>query len=254
VTSYFYSKYLIPLSITINLTTNLSAETINVSDLKPNGVSIIGYQHTLDLKVIRLETTLPNVSPQELEEVKNQLDALNKVEVISLQLDRQILPYLNIFASIGKLNDITTVDFKRINPFIPNLITEDKGVIYGVGATLLHQRGKFIGSLQYLHSRIDFNNNDGEIIVNSLVPTLGYQTRYGLFNTSLLYQKMSGQYSGTLTAPIVGDIAVNIKTKNKNPMQFTAGYARYLTNDIYLLANIGLNGHKQFHFQLNKRF
>ncbi|QLQ31450.1 MAG: hypothetical protein HZT40_07355 [Candidatus Thiothrix singaporensis] len=80
------------------------------------------------------------------------------------------------------------------------------------------------------------------------------QTGYGVFNASLVYQAVKATYSGTVSAPFIGEVPVTVDTENKDDLQVMAGWYGQLGKDLYLNTNVGLNGQRQFQLQLNKRF
>ncbi len=230
------------------------AQADPLAEFKPNGISLEWYQHELDLDITQVNTSLPGVSAEQLNAIKGQLRTLNDVEVISLRLDRQIRPYLNIFGSIGKVTDTTRIEFSRLSPLISDMEVGNNGTAYTVGATLERHYGDLITSLQYIYSRIDLDNNSEDIVVNTVVPTLGYQTQFGTFSASLAYQAFDAVYSGTVTAPIVGDVPVEVTAENSDNFQLLAGYKTRVAKDLYINTKVGLNGQKQLYLQLNKRF
>jgi hypothetical protein len=236
------------------LSISFSTEARSLPEFKPNGISLEWYQHELDLGITQVNTPLLSISAQQLETIKRRLKTLNEIEVVSVRLDRQLRPYLNIFGSIGKVTDVTTVDFSRLNSLFSDLVVDNNGTAYTMGATLKRHHGHWLTSIQYIHSRIHRDNNSEEIVVNTVVPTLGYQTHLGTFSTSLAYQGFKAVYSGIVTVPIVGDVPVEVTTENSDHLQLLAGYHTQIVKDLYINMNVGLNGQKQIHLQLNKRF
>lgn len=231
-----------------------TAETLPLFETKSTGISLEWHQHELDLEVLDIDTNIPGVTNALIDSVKGQLNTNNDVEVINLRLDHQFHPNLNVFGAIGKVTDRTQTSFSSLAPGLSDLIVDNDGVAYTIGATLIHKYNQFVASVMIAHSRIDQDNNPDDIKVNAAIPSLGFQTRYGIFSASLLYQAIEASYSGTVTAPLVGEVPVTIETENEDEIQIMAGYQTQLAKKLYLNANIGLNGQNQFQILINKRF
>lgn len=232
----------------------VSAETETFTDLKPTGISLEWYQHELDLKVTDIKTNLPGITSAMVDSVKGNLDTTDNVKLVNVRLDYQLRPYLNVYGAIGKITDNTRVDFSRLGLGVSDLVVDSKGTAYTAGAILVGKRGKWLPALQYIHSNIDLEGNASDITLDALIPSLGVQTKYGVFDASLVYQALKADYSGTVSAPFVGEVPLTVSAENKNDLQVMAGWHTQVAKDLYLHTNVGLNGHQQFQFMLNKRF
>lgn len=229
------------------------AESIAFPDMKPTGISVEWYQHELDLNVTQIQATIPGINPADLDAIKGQLNSLNKAKVVNLRLDRQINPNFNIYGAIGKVTDTTSVGFSGLNPALSDMVLDKEGTAYTVGGTFTKNVGKVLASIQFLHSRIDFDD-DAEVTVSTAIPAIGLPTSIGVVNFSVAYQAIEADYSGTITAPVVGAIPVNVKTENADKVQALIGLNSRIAKDLYVTANVGLNGQEQVQLQINKRF
>ena len=197
---------------------------------------------------------MPGVSEAVLDSMAAQLKTRNNLELVNLRLDYQTLPWLNVYGSVGKITDETEVDFSATLPGVSRMNVDNGGTAYTIGARTNHKFGHLLTSINMAHSRLDLDNNSETVTVTSLVPSIGLQTDYGNFSGSLVYQAVEASYSGSINAPIVGEIPVTVQTENKDEFQIMAGWQLPLANDFYINADLGLNGEKQFLLQLNKRF
>lgn len=238
----------------LSIVSTASAETETFSDLKPTGISVEWYQHKLDMKVTDIEINIPGITDELLDSIKGRLKSTDDVELINLKLDYQLRPYLNVYSAVGKITDSSRVDFSGLGIGISDLVIDNEGTAYTVGAILVGQYGRVLPSLHLAHSQIDLDGNSENIVINALVPAVGWQTDYGVLNASLVYQAVDAAYSGTVTAPVIGKVPARVNAENNNDLQIMAGWLTRLDNDLYLNANIGLNGQKQFQLQINKRF
>lgn len=230
------------------------AEKDLLAELKPVGVSLEWYQHELDMNVTGIDLNIPGITDEIVDSVKGQLNSTDKVELLNLKLDYQVRPYLNVYGAIGKVTDNNRVGFSDLGVGISDLEVENDGTAYTTGAVIVGRYGQLLPSLHLAHSRIDLDNNDEDIKVTAAVPSLGWQTDYGIFSASLLYQKIDAAYTGTVTAPVVGEVPVTVYAENDKELQLAIGWLNHLGKDFYLNASAGLNGQQQFQIQLNKRF
>lgn len=222
--------------------------------LKKTGVSIDLYHQTLDLKVTDIKANIPGISPELLDTFKPQLNTNNSLDVYGLRLDYQLTPFMNIFGSLGKVEENTSVDFSTINAALSDLIIEQKGTVYSVGGAYTKHFDPLFASVSVIHSRIDLDDNPHYIKVSGLIPTVGMKTRLGILTGSLLYQEVDAVFSGEITAPFVGAVPVEVSATNDNDVQVLAGLRTRLARDFYLNASAGLNGQEHYQIQLNKRF
>lgn len=230
------------------------ANTRDFSTPKPTGISLEWYQHELDMDVTHIYTNIPGIPATALNNIKSRLNTSDQTSLLNLRLDHQIQPYLNVFGAVGKITNTSRVNFSGLGLGTSDLTANNEGTAYTLGATLSAQRGSWIATLKALHSTIDLDNSAGNIRVNALFPSLGVQTDHGTFSTSLIYQAIEASYYGTVDVPLLGAVPTSVDVKNNDKIQITLGWTNEVSKDLYLDANVGLNGQEQFQLQLNKRF
>lgn len=224
----------------------------NMSKFKKNGVSVEWYQHELDLKITDID--FPGMTQEQMNTLKGQLESSNEVEAINLRMDHQVNTHLNLYGSIGKITEKTKVNFSGLGMGMSDLVVDNKGTTYTIGANLTGKYHRFIPSLHYMHSRIDLNNSANIIKVHSVVPSLGMKTKYGLIKAGLIYQDIDAEYSGTISTPLVNDVPVYVSTENKDRINIMGGLNTRLSRDFYLDTQLALDGRKKIQIQINKRF
>lgn len=253
------NKYLLAKSISIAFIIISAIQTSQASDgnphvLKKTGISVDLYRQTLDLKVTDIKANVPGVTPELLNTFKPQLNTSNSIDVYGLRLDYQLTPSFNIFGSLGKVEENTTVNFSNINAALSDLVIEQKGTVYSVGGVYTKNFDPLFASVRVVHSRINLDDNPHDIKVSGLIPTVGIKTRIGILTGSLLYQEVDAVFAGEITAPFVGAVPVEVSATNDNDIQVMAGLRTRLARDFYLNASAGLNGQEHYQIQLNKRF
>lgn len=233
----------------------VSLATADLPDLKPVGISLDLYHQSLDLDVdsIKADSRL-GLTPEMLEAFTPQLNTSNEIDFYGLRLDYQITPSFNLFGSIGKAEEKTTVDFSNVNPALSDLSLDKKGNIYSVGATYTKNFSPLIASVTLTHSLIDLDDNPHDITVSGIIPSLGYKTRIGVITGNLIYQEVDAVLSGEITAPFVGAVPIEVNASSDGEIKVVLGLQTRLANDFYLNANAGVGGHEQYQIQLNKRF
>ena len=231
-----------------------SHASTDLPTLKPTGISIDLYRQKLDLNVDNIEASIPGVTPEMLDVFEPQLNTTNDIDVYSLRLDYQFTPSFNLFGSLGKVKEQTTVEFSDINPALSNLSLDKQGYVYSVGAVYSKNFAPMFASVTVMHSIIDLDDNPHDIKVSGLIPSLGINTRIGQLTGSLLYQEIEAVFTGEITAPFVGPVPVEVSASNDNDIQLLLGLRTQLARDLYLNASAGVNGQEHYQVQLNKRF
>lgn len=237
------------LSLTLISTSSTAADS-----LKSTGLTLEWYQQALDLDVLKLEIPNLGLPDSALNSVRKQLKTTDTLKILNVRLDYQLHPYMNLFGGVGKVTDVARVDFSGLGNNLSDLVIDNRGYALSLGATFSRKYGPWRPTLHFVHSRLRHEGSQEDIIIDGLVPTLGLETRYGEFSTSLVYQAVEATFAGTVTAPIIGDVPVKVLAENKNELLFMAGWNKQIAKDTYLKASIGLNNNQQFQLQLNQRF
>ena len=222
--------------------------------LKPTGISIDLYRQKLDLNVDNIEANIPGVTSEMLDAFEPQLKTTNDIDVYGLRLDYQFTPSFNLFGSLGKVKEQTTVEFSDVNPALSDLSLDKQGYVYSVGAVYSKNFDPMFASVTLMHSIIDLDDNPHDITVSGLIPSLGINTRIGQLTGSLLYQEVEAVFTGDITAPFIGNVPVEVSASNDNDIQLLLGLRTRLARDLYLNASAGVNGQEHYQVQLNKRF
>ncbi len=231
-----------------------SQASSDLPTLKPTGISIDFYRQTLDLNVDNIEANIPGVTSEMLDIFKPQLKTTNDIDVYGLRLDYQLTPSFNIFGSLGKVKEQTTVEFSDINPALSDLSLDKQGYVYSVGAIYSKNFDPMVASVTVMHAVIDIDDNPHDITVSGLIPSVGINTPIGQLTGSLLYQEVDAVFAGEITAPFVGAVPVEVSASNDNDIQLLLGLRTQLARNLYLNASAGINGQAHYQAQLNKRF
>lgn len=226
----------------------------NIPVMKKIGVSVDLYSQKLDLPVTDITANITGITPAMLDTFKSELSTTNKIDVYGLRLDYQLNKSVNVFGSLGKVEEKTTVDFSKVNPALSDLNLDKKGYVYSVGAVYTKHFDPLLASVTLVHSRIDLDDNPHDIKVSGLIPSLGMTTRIGVVTGSLLYQEVDAVFNGEITTPFDGVVPVEVSATNDKAVQVLLGLRTRLAKDFYLNASAGINGQENYQIQLNKRF
>lgn len=226
----------------------------SLPELKPTGISVDLFRHTLDFKVTDIDAHLPGVTPEVLNAAKPTFGITNDTDAYGLRLDYQLHPSLNIFGELSKAEQTTHADFSSISPLLSNIELDQKGMAYSVGAHYLTHLNPVFLSMSMVHSRIDLDDNPHDIKALSIVPSVGTMTPIGVVTGSLLYQDIDMRFAGNVDIPGLGSLPVDISAKNKSGAQALVGLKTRLAKDLYLDAQANLNKHDFYQLQINQRF
>lgn len=221
---------------------------------KPRGVSLELLTQERELDIQELNIAVPGLDSAAASFIKNQTGATDKTQAANLRVDYQVRPYLNVFGSAGSLNDNVKVDFSSLGLGLPNLDVETHGVLYGAGFTLMGRDENLLGALTYVHHVADLDDSGRKMSADTLMPTLGIQTKAGVLSASLDWQNVDDNYAGTVSLPGIGAVPVEVSTKNHDAFAYSVGLHTRLAKDLYLSADAGLGNRQHAMLMLNQRF
>ena len=179
----------------------------------------------------------------------------NEVETVGVKLDYQVTPPLNVFVGVEQGSGKAKAALSAIPSLgLPDMSFDADGVLYNLGATVSGQRGRYLGSLTYVHTITDTQGGIEGGSANTLLPTLGVLTDVGVFNAGLIYQHADFDYKGTVILPVFGAVSATVKGETADKLAYRVGYQTPLSKDVYLDASAGFGGQTEARLELNKRF
>lgn len=195
----------------------------------PWGIGGDFYTMDQDYNLKSLTFSLPGVTVPDASQIK----VTNEVEHLDIQGDVWLLPFLNIFGILGRVNIDTVVDFSQAEieglPItLGDLPVKFDGTVYGGGFTLAYGAKKWFATVTTTFTK---TNTSGDL--DSKVKSTSVQPRVGLIRDSwrfwlgAMYLKTDETHSGSFDLPYIGPVpfAVELETKDKWNYVVGAGYA-----------------------------
>lgn len=229
---------------------------------RPIGITAEIYTMTQDLDVDRLEIDVQGLPPLDNSgsiEVESDIDLLG-----SIRLDAWLLPFVNVFASLGSLEGTTSVDFGFLSlpagfPELGKLDFDYDGLSYTFGFTTAYVRDTWFAAATLAHTDNDLDT-DGDI--ESSVSTLTIQSRAGLrfpkamVYTGINYQDSQEEHSGlvSLPIPLTQPIPVDVEFSNSDRVNLMVGGSIELTERLQAGVEVGFADREHLLANLTWRF
>ena len=221
---------------------------------RPWGIGVDFYTMDQNYDIKSLTFALPGVSLGD----PSQIKVTNEVQHFDFQGDAWILPFLNVFGVVGKVQIDTVVDFSQVEitglPIsLGKLPVSFDGTVYGGGFTLAYGAEKWFTSVTTTFTK---TNTSGDL--DSTVKSTSVQPRIGLLKDSWrfwvggMYLKTDEKHSGSFDLPYLGPVpfAVELETRDKWNYVVGVGYAFTDRAALRLEYGFGARNHTLFNFHV----
>jgi len=223
---------------------------------RPWGVGIDFYTMDQDYDIKDLEFALPGVSLGD----PSKIEVTNEVQHFDIQGDVWLLPFLNVFGIIGRVDIDTFVDFSNADieglPIdLGKLPVSFNGTVYGGGFTLAYGTENWFTSVT---TTFTTTNTSGDL--DSSVDSTSVQPRIGLLRSNWrfwvggMYLKTDEKHSGEFELPFVGGVPFEIELESKDKWNYSAGAGYRFSDRANLSLELGFGNRTHTLFNFNVRF
>lgn len=223
---------------------------------RPWGISVDYYTMDQDYDIDNLQFALPGVSLGD----PSLIDVTNDVEHWDLKADAWLLPFLNVFGIIGRVESDTIVDLSKVEivglPFsLGKLPFSFDGDVYGLGFTLVYGTDKWFAAATTTYTDTDVTGD-----LNSSVTSLSVQPRVGIIVKSLqfwvggMYLDVDEKHSGTVELPFIGDVPFAVDLVTTDHWNYTVGITDNFTDRLNMSFELGFGPRNHTLLSLNYRF
>jgi hypothetical protein len=253
------------LAVLIPLTSSAESSLPFMKDLagdialpRPWGLSLDFFTMDQDYDIKDLEFALPGVSIGDPSAIK----VTNEVQHFDIKGDAWLLPFLNVFGLIGRMDTDTVVDFSNadIQGFPPGislgkLPVSFNGMVWGLGFTLVYGTENWFTSVTSTFTK---TNTSGDL--DSKVNSTSVQPRVGLLRDSWrfwlggMYLDTDEKHSGVFELPYIGDVPFAVDLATKDNWNYAAGVGYVLTDRANLSFEVGFGNRTHTLFNFNYRF
>ena len=223
---------------------------------RPWGISIDFYTMDQDYDIADLQFELPGVSIED----PSQIMATNEVMHFDLKADVWLLPFLNVFGLVGKVDTDTLVDFSKAEitglPFdLGTLPVTFDGTVYGGGFTLVYGTERWFTSATTTYTSTSISGD-----FESSVDSLSIQPRIGLIRDNwvfwggAMYLDVDETHSGAIDLPYIGPVPFAVDLVTKDSWNYTVGTGYYFSDRANLSFEVGFGNRTHTLFNFNVRF
>ncbi len=255
----FLLSTLIPLSAAAESTLPYMQDLAGDAKLpRPWGISLDFYTMDQDYSIqdLTFDLPIPGVGLGDPSDIK----ATNEVMHFDLKADVWLLPFLNVFALVGKVDTDTTVDFSEAEitglPFeLGTLPVSFDGIVYGGGFTLAYGTENWFTSATTTYTSTDISGD-----FKSSVDSFTVQPRIGLISgnwtywAGAMYLDVDEQHSGVIELPYIGDADFSVDLVTTDNWNYSVGVSHYFSEHANLSFEVGFGNRTHTLFNFNYRF
>ena len=225
---------------------------------RPWGIGLDFFTMDQDYDIQNLEFALSGVIVGD----PTQIKVTNEVQHFDIKGDAWLLPFLNVFGLIGRVDTDTVVDFtdagiEGLPPgfSLGELPVSFDGTVYGLGFTLVYGTENWFTSLTTTYTS---TSTSGDL--DSSVKSLSVQPRVGLlknewrFWVGAMYLDTDEKHSGVFELPFLGAVPFEVELVTKDNWNYSVGTGYVFSDRADLSLEIGFGNRTHTLFNFNVRF
>lgn len=223
---------------------------------RPWGIGIDFYTMDQKYDIKSLTFALPGVSLGD----PSQIKVTNEVQHFDFQGDAWILPFLNVFGVIGRVQIDTLVDFSQVEitglPIaLGTLPVSFDGTVYGGGFTLAYGTEKWFTSVTTTFTETNTSGDlESSVSSTSVQPRLGLLKAGWQFWVGGMYLKVDEKHSGDFDLPFIGPVPFAVELETSDQWNYVVGAGYAFTDRAALRLEYGFGPRNHTLFNLNVRF
>jgi len=223
---------------------------------RPWGIGIDFYTMDQDYDIKSLSFSLPGVSLGD----PSQIRVTNEVQHFDFQGDAWILPFLNVFGVVGRVQIDTVVDFSQVQitglPIsLGKLPVEFDGTVYGGGFTLAYGAEQWFTSVTTTFTKTNTSGDlESSVSSTSVQPRLGLLKESWRFWVGGMYLKTDEKHSGNFDLPYLGPVPFAVELETRDNWNYVVGAGYAFTDRAALRLEYGFGARNHTLFNFNVRF
>ena len=223
---------------------------------RPWGIGIDFYTMDQDYMIRDLQFALPGISLGD----PSKIQVTNEVVHFDIQADVWLLPFLNVFGIIGKVDTDTRVDFSNVAitglPFsLGELPVSFDGTVYGLGFTLAYGNENWFATVTTTYTKTSTSGDlDSSVDSLSIQPRLGLIRNGWRFWVGRMYLDVDETHSGIFDLPVIGPVPFAVELATQDNWNYAAGAGYSFTDRANLTFEVGFGNRNHTLFNLNVRF
>ena len=223
---------------------------------RPWGIGLDFYTMEQEYDINFLRFDLPNVSLDD----PSLLLVTNDVMHFDIKIDAWILPFLNVFAILGKIESDTVIDLSRAPvqglPFpLGKLPVDTDGTVTGFGMTLAYGSDNWFTSVTATRTETDLSGNfDSNVDSTTIQPRIGIVKGPWQYWVGGLYLDTEETHSGVVPLPVLGLIDFDVVLGGADDWNVTAGARHVFSEHADLTFEVGFGDRSHTLFNFTYRF
>ncbi len=225
---------------------------------RPWGIGLDFFTMDQDYDIKDLSFALPGVIVGD----PTKILVTNEVQHFDLKGDVWLLPFLNVYALVGRVDTKTVVDFSNADISglpagisLGTLPVNFDGTVYGLGFTLAYGTESWFTALTTTWTS---TSTSGDL--ESSVDSLSIQPRIGLLRDNWrfwvggMYLDTDEKHSGVFPLPFIGDVPFEVELVTKDNWNYSAGAGYVFSDRANLSLELGFGNRTHTLFNFNYRF
>lgn len=225
---------------------------------RPWGIGLDFYTMDQDYDIENLVFSLPGVSVGD----PTEIGVTNQIQHFDIKGDVWLLPFLNVFGLIGRVDVDTVVDFTKADieglppgVSLGELPVSFDGLVYGAGFTLAYGTENWFTTLTSTYTKT--NTSSG---LNSSVKSVSVQPRIGLlrndwrFWVGAMYLDTDEKHDGVFELPFIGDVPFAVDLVTQDNWNYAVGVGHKFNDRAELSFEVGFGERTHTLFNFTGRF
>lgn len=264
------------------------ASTVEDMDLPLRyGVGLTYHHQSQPYRVVSARITLDGEAvPLE----SGSLAVENEVSEVNLKVDAWILPFLNVFGLIGKIEGTTTIPLGKLPELdeggdegpdgggdraplpgviplgdlaglnLPDQMVEYNGTVFGGGVTLAAGTKHMFGSLTATYTDTSLDLTDSSVRAWVVTPKVGARMagpgriRHTAVWIGAMYQDTQESHRGGTSIPSIGAVTFDVELSQEEAWNVVAGAAMEITKTLNFELEAGIGSREQITASAVARF
>jgi hypothetical protein len=214
---------------------------------RPFGVGLNLYHQNQDYDLESLTLNLPDIDMSQA----SAIGIKNVTDELDAQVDLWLLPFLNLFAILGRVQGNTTV---IPGPPLDELQVGYDGLVYGGGATLAAGTKWLFGSVSAIFTQTHLNTSKSSVEAWILTPRVGVHLKTVAVWVGAMYQHAQEHHQGNISLPFYGDVSYDVQLEEKEPWNYLVGVGTDIGEHWRLEVEAGFGNRKDAVVSIGYRF
>ena len=223
---------------------------------RPFGIGIDFYTMDQDYDIESLSFDIPGVSLGD----PSLLLVTNEVQHFDIKFDAWLLPFLNVFAIVGKIQSDTVIDLSNAPlqglPFpLGKLPVDTDGTVTGLGFTLAYGNENWFTTVTVTETDTDLSGNfDSSIKSTTIQPRIGLVRGQWQYWVGGLYLDTEERHKGVVPLPILGNVPFDVVLGGSDEWNTALGARHVFSEHADLTFEVGFGDRTHTLFNFTYRF